>query len=55
MSSLTNKDDRHPMTDAAPAHDLDYTFAAHWDSTVHEDLGDTMPMDAIDEATAVTG
>ncbi len=54
MSSLTNDDDRLSMTDAAPSDDLDHKVYAHWDSTVHHDLGDTVPMEVVDEASAVT-
>ncbi len=54
MSSLTNDDDRLLMTDAPRTHDLDPTIAEHWDSTVHDDLGDTVPMAVVDEATPIT-
>lgn len=54
MTSLTNDDDRLSMTDAPRAHDFGPTVIDHWNSTVHDDLGDTVPMEVIDADDVAT-
>ncbi len=47
MTSLTNDADRLSARQPTRADDLDEKIFAHWDSAVHRNLGDTVPMQII--------